>query len=72
MNNPRDLIIDSIATMTADEMEDLNEQLQKAYSEKRREKIKQNITEAKLLSASGSLYRSNNITDINTWLNSND
>ena len=70
--NTRDFIIDSIATMTADEMEDLNGQLQKAYSEKKRESIKENIAAAKKFFADEKLYRSNNITEIMQWLNSND
>ena len=70
--NTRDLIIDSIAGMTADEIEDLNEQLQKAYSEKRREVIKKNITEAKQLAANEKLFRGNDISEIMQWLSSND
>lgn len=70
--NTRDLLIDSIASMTADEMEELNEQLQKAYAEKRREKIKENITLARQQSADNTLFKSNDISKIMQWLGSND
>jgi hypothetical protein len=46
--------------------------LQKSYSEKRREVIKKNITEAKQLAANEKLFRSNDISEIMQWLSSND